>query len=106
MRFIAFKLPSKKEIKRDLVKNTKKVATTFALALEKNDIACLGIISEFDNASMKMKDEAMRTLNDIIAENDSPYKEKKESHMHEEIKKAWEYVELTMKNRENNHEQK
>lgn len=101
---IAFKLPNKKEIKRDLLKNTKKVATTFALALEKNDIACLGIISEFNNASIRMKDEAMCTLNDIIAENDSPYKEKKESHMHEEIKKAWEYVDLTIKNRENNHE--
>ena len=100
--FIAFKLPSKKEIKRDLVKNTKKVAATFALALEKNDIACLGIISEFDNASIGMKNEAMATLDDIIDENIPPYEEK--SAMHKEIEKAWEYVGLTMKNRENNHE--
>lgn len=104
--FIPPNLHNEEDVKRYRFNNTKKIATTFALALEKNDIACLGIISEFDNASMKMKKEAMRTLNDIIAENDSPYKEKKESHMHEEIKKAWEYVELTIKNRENNHEQK
>ena len=100
--FIAFKLPSKKEIKRDLVKNTKKVAATFALALEKNDIACLGIISEFDNASIGMKNEAMYALDDIIAENIPPYEEK--SAMRKEIEKAWEYVNLTIKNRENNHE--
>lgn len=100
--FIAFKLPNKKEIKRDLLKNTKKVATTFALALEKNDIACLGIISEFNNASIRMKYEAMCTLDDIIAENEPPYRE--ESTMHKEIKKAWEYVDLTIKNRGNNHE--
>lgn len=101
--FIAFKLPNKKEIKRDLVKNTKKVAATFALALEKNDIACLGIISEFDNASIGMKNEAMATLEDIIDENIPPYEEK--SAMRKEIEKAWEYVDLTMKNKENNHEQ-
>lgn len=100
--FIAFKLPNKKEIKRDFLKNTKEIATTFALALEKNDIACLGIISEFDNASIRMKDEAMCTLDDIIAENEPPYRE--ESTMHKEIEKSWEYVELTMKNKENNHE--
>jgi len=100
--FIAFKLPNKKEIKQDLLKNTKKVATTFALALEKNDIACLGIISEFNNASIRMKDEAMCTLDDIIDENIPLYEEK--STMHKEIEKAWEYVELTMKNKENNHE--
>lgn len=99
---IAFKLPNKKEIKRDLVKNTKKVATTFALALEKNDIACLGIISEFNNASIRMKDEAMCTLDDIIAEKEPSYEEK--SAMHKEIKKAWEYVDLTIKNRGNSHE--
>jgi len=99
---IAFKLPNKKEIKRDLLKNTKKVATTFALALEKNDIACLGIISEFDNASIGMKNEAMFTLDDIIDENIPLYEEK--SAMHKEIEKAWEYVDLTMKNRKNNHE--
>lgn len=100
--FIAFKLPNKKEIKRDFLKNTKKVAATFALALEKNDIACLGIISEFDDASIGMKNEAMCTLEDIIAENNPPYRE--ESTMHKEIEKAWEYVDLTIKNRENNHE--
>lgn len=101
--FIAFKLPNKKEIKRDLVKNTKKVAATFALALEKNDIACLGIISEFDNASIGMKNEAMSTLDDIIDESSSPYGG--DFAMRKEIEKAWEYVELTMKNRENNYEQ-
>lgn len=100
--FIAFKLPNKKEIKRDLVKNTKKVAATFALALEKNDIACLGVISEFDNASIGMKNEAMATLEDIIDENIPPYEEK--SAMRKEIEKAWEYVDLTIKNRENSHE--
>jgi len=100
--FIAFKLPNKKEIKRDLVKNTKKVAATFALALEKNDTACLGIISKFDDASIGMKNEAMATLDDIIAENIPPYEEK--SSMRKEIEKAWEYVNLTIKNRENNHE--
>lgn len=98
--FISPNLRNEEDVKRYRFNNTKEIATTFALALEKNDIACLGIISEFDNASMKMKKEAMRTLNDIIAENDSPYKEKKESHMHEEIKKAWEYVDLSIKNRE------
>lgn len=103
VRFIALKLPNKKEIKRDLVKNTKKVATTFALALEKNDIACLGIISEFNNASIGMKNEAMYALDDIIDENIPPCEEK--SAMHKEIEKAWEYVDLTMKNKENNHEQ-
>lgn len=102
--FASRNLRNEEDIKRYRFNNTKEIATTFALALEKNDIACLGIISEFDNASMKMKKEAMCTLNDIIAENDSPYKEKKESTMHKEIKKAWEYVDLTIKNRENNHE--
>lgn len=102
VRFIAFKLPNKKEIKRYLMKNTRRVAATFALALEKNDIACLGIISEFDDASIGMKNEAMCTLEDIIAENEPPYRE--ESTMHKEIEKAWEYVDLTIKNRGNNHE--
>ena len=49
-----------------------------------------------------MKNEAMATLDDIIDENIPPYEEK--SAMHKEIEKAWEYVGLTMKNRENNHE--
>lgn len=84
------------------MKNTKKVAATFALALEKNDIACLGVISEFDNASIGMKNEAMATLEDIIDENIPPYEEK--SAMRKEIEKAWEYVDLTIKNRENSHE--
>lgn len=88
---------NEEDVKRYKFNNTKEIATTFALALEKNDIACLGIISEFNNASMKMKDEAMRTLDDIIIEIYPPCG--KESHMHEEIEKAREYVELSSKNR-------
>lgn len=88
---------NEEDVKRYKFNNTKEIATTFALALEKNDIACLGIISEFNNASMKMKKEALRTLDDIIIEIYPPCG--KESHMHEEIEKAREYVELSSKNR-------
>lgn len=104
VRSIGSSIPSKKESDRFLLQNTKKVASTFALALEKNDIACLGIISKFDNVSIKMQNEAMDALNDIIDESSSPYGG--DFAMRKEIEKAWEYVDLTMKNRKNNHEQK
>lgn len=100
--FIPPNLRNEEDVKRYRFNNTKEIATTFALALEKNDIACLGIISEFDNASIGMKNEAMATLEDIIDENIPPYEEK--SAMRKEIEKAWEYVDLTIKNRENSHE--
>lgn len=93
--FASWNHHNEEDVKRYRFENTKKIATTFALALEKNDIACLGIISEFDNASMKMKDEAMCALDDIIAEKEPSYEEK--SAMHKEIKKAWEYVDLSSK---------
>ena len=70
----------------------------FSLALETNDIACLTLVEGFDTVSPTMQNKIIETLNTIINnDNDDNAYIQEDKQMEQEIVKALEYAELSIK---------